>query len=46
MEKDEGQFWYYNRVNEFSNALLAPMYKELNEPSINDLVKNEEETNA
>lgn len=46
MEKDEWQFWYYNRVNEFSNALLAQMYKELNEPSINDLVKNEEESNA
>ena len=46
MEKDEWQFWYYNKVNEFSNALLAHMYKELNEPSINDLVKNEEESNA
>lgn len=46
MDKDEWQFWYYNRVNEFSNALLAPMYKELNEPTINDLKKNDEEANA
>lgn len=42
----EFMFWYYNRVNEFSNALLAPMYKELNEPTINDLKKNEVEANG
>lgn len=46
IDKDDWEFWYYNRVNEFSQRLLAPMYKELNEPSINDLVKNEEESNA
>lgn len=45
-DNQEFMFWYYNRVNEFSNALIASMYKELNEPTINDLKKNEEESNA
>lgn len=46
IDKDDWEFWYYNRVHEFSERLLAPMYKELNEPTINDLVRNEEESNA
>lgn len=44
--KDEWEWWYYNRVHEFCEKLLAPMYKKLNEPTINDIKKNEEETNA
>lgn len=46
VDKSEWEWWYYNRVHEFSERLLAPMYKELNEPTINDLKKNEEESNA
>lgn len=44
--KDEWEFirWYYDRVHEFSEKLLAPMYKKLNEPTINDLKKNDEES--
>jgi hypothetical protein len=45
-DNQEFMFWYYNRVNEFSNALLASMHKELNEPTINDLKKNEVEANG
>ena len=46
VHKSEWEWWYYNRVHEFSERLLAPMYKELSEPTINDLKKNEEESNA
>lgn len=46
MDKDEFLFWYYNRVNEFSNALIASMDKEIKEPTINDLKKNEVEANG
>ena len=46
VDKSEWEWWYYNRVHEFSERLLAPMYKELSEPAINDLKKNEEESNA
>ena len=46
MDKDEFMFWYYNRVNEFSNALIASIHKEIKEPTINDLKKNEEESNV
>lgn len=46
LDKEDWEFWYYNRVHEFSERLLAPMYQHLNEPSINDLVKNEEENNG
>ncbi len=45
IDKDDWEFWYYNRVHEFSEKLLAPMYKQLNEPTINDIVKNEQESN-
>lgn len=37
--KSEWEWWYYNRLHEFCERLLAPMYKELNEPTVNDLVK-------
>jgi hypothetical protein len=45
IDKDDWEFWYYNRVHEFSEKLLAPMYKQLNEPTINDIIKNEQESN-
>jgi len=45
IDKDDWEFWYYNRVHEFFEKLLAPMYKQLNEPTINDIVKNEQESN-
>jgi len=44
--KDEWEWWYYNRLHEFFEKLLAPMYKHANEPTINDLKKNDEELNA
>ena len=45
-DNQEFMFWYYNRVNEFSNALIASMDKEIKEPTINDLKKNEVEANG
>jgi hypothetical protein len=41
--KDDWEFWYYNRVNEFSEKIISS-FKD-NEPTINDLVKNEQESN-
>jgi len=44
--KDEFDLWYYNRLQQFFENLLAPMYKRANEPTINDLKKNDEESNV
>jgi hypothetical protein len=44
--KDDFDWWYYNRLHQFFETLLAPMYKRANEPTINDLKKNDEESNV
>ena len=44
--KDDWDWWYYNRLHQFFETLLAPMYKRVNEPTINDLKKNDEESNV
>ena len=38
-DNQEFMFWYYNRVNEFSNALIASMYKELITEKVTEHIK-------
>jgi hypothetical protein len=41
MNKEDWDFWYYDRVNQFSQKLISSFEK--NQFTINDYVKNEQE---